>query len=142
MDALKLCYVDRWGPFAWFTTAQLDQQWGDDWDDSPDDCNSGQPYEWAEYRKVEPYTLFKVAFEGDFERPSSGSGGHHPERWVSVEDINLRRAAPWLRTSSWTSNPIERLWAGASYAEFCNFIINNGGMVYEPISGTLPPHER
>lgn len=37
-----LCYVDE--PWAYFTTQKLEDQWGDDWEDSPYEHNAGKPY--------------------------------------------------------------------------------------------------
>ena len=37
-----LCYVE--GNWAYFTTKDLDKQWGDDWDDAPYEHNAGTPY--------------------------------------------------------------------------------------------------
>ena len=31
--------------YAYFTPLSLDEQWGDDWNDSPYDCNAGDPYD-------------------------------------------------------------------------------------------------
>jgi hypothetical protein len=45
LDAV-LCYID--GSWAYFTTQNLKDQWGDDWDDAPFDCNAGEPYRWRE----------------------------------------------------------------------------------------------
>jgi hypothetical protein len=42
-EALVLCYVD--GPWAYFTTQPLREQWGDDWSDAPYEHNAGPPYE-------------------------------------------------------------------------------------------------
>ena len=39
----KLCYVEN--SWAYFTTQELSEQWGDDWDDSSYESNAGQPYE-------------------------------------------------------------------------------------------------
>lgn len=53
-DSWKLRVVDVPNPdyidgkqdhYAYFTPISLDTQWGDDWDDSPYDCNSGIPYD-------------------------------------------------------------------------------------------------
>lgn len=41
-DAAVLCYVD--GQRAYFTTAKLADQWGDDWDDALYEHNAGEPY--------------------------------------------------------------------------------------------------
>lgn len=39
----RLCYID--GPWAYFTTQPVAEQWGDDWDDAPYEHNAGDPYE-------------------------------------------------------------------------------------------------
>ena len=31
--------------YAYFTPLPLDEQWGDDWNDAPYDCNAGEPYD-------------------------------------------------------------------------------------------------
>ena len=31
--------------YAYFTPISLEEQWGDDWDDSPYECNAGEPYD-------------------------------------------------------------------------------------------------
>lgn len=31
--------------YAYFTPLSLDEQWGDDWDDAPYECNAGEPYD-------------------------------------------------------------------------------------------------
>ena len=46
---------------AYFTPLALEDQWGDDWDDAPYDCNAGSPYdhmhnekgEWEEFEMLE-----------------------------------------------------------------------------------------
>lgn len=58
-DELKLCYVEEhdsrynkvdeykefYGYQLFFTPIQMKEQWGDDWDDAPYDCNAGLPYD-------------------------------------------------------------------------------------------------
>ena len=39
---LVLCYV--YGPWAYFTSRPLSEQWGDDWNDAPYEHNAGEPY--------------------------------------------------------------------------------------------------
>lgn len=39
---MRLCYVS--GPFAYFTSKELSEQWGDDWNDAPYEHNAGEPY--------------------------------------------------------------------------------------------------
>ncbi len=38
----RLCYVE--GSWAYFTTQELKNQWGDDWNDTPYEHNAGDPY--------------------------------------------------------------------------------------------------
>lgn len=60
-----LCYVERCelldiqdkdnetthsGFRLFFTEADLEKQWGDDWDDAPYDCNAGWPYDDTSYK--------------------------------------------------------------------------------------------
>ena len=39
---MRLCYVS--GCFAYFTSKDLTEQWGDDWNDAPYEHNAGEPY--------------------------------------------------------------------------------------------------
>ena len=127
MSEFKLCYV-TYG-WAWFTTAPLEQQWGDDWDDAPYEHNCGTPYEWYP-RKVnpqEPYKLLKVAFEAQLDEPDEG----YSNSPYSVRDIN-RGDVAWLRPSRYghpeNAKPIP---AGVSLQEFRELIWLAGGNVYE-----------
>lgn len=123
----RLCYVEE--PWAWFSSAPLDRQWGDDWNDAPYEHNAGTPYDWRDYmseRGIEPYTLVKVAFDGDFETPCSGEVN---SRW-SVQAINAGQVA-WLRTSRWRSDVRpDAIHAGATLDEFRAFVQRNEGHVY------------
>jgi hypothetical protein len=42
MSVLRLCYIDS--PWAYFTSQEIDKQWGDDWNDAPYEHNAGEPY--------------------------------------------------------------------------------------------------
>ena len=42
MKTFRLCYIG--GGTAYFTTQELSEQWGDDWDDVPYESNAGTPY--------------------------------------------------------------------------------------------------
>ena len=50
MKEFRLCYVN--GPFAYFTTKEVSEQWGDDWNDAPYEHNAGKPYEWSKRDKA------------------------------------------------------------------------------------------
>src|SRR5687767_4237066 len=68
--AAKICYAD--GRWAHFTTQELSQQWGDDWDDAPYEHNAGWPYE--PRRPEDAWTLVRVAWDGPYDVPAEG---HH-----------------------------------------------------------------
>ena len=127
-DDLKLCYVD--GSCAWFTTQDISQQWGDDWNDAPYECNAGVPYEWHVGSDVPEYHLHHVYFESPLTTPADNNIP------LSVEQINAG-AQPWLQTDKWalTSFPrveITRIYAGTSYPDFVRLIESMGGTVYVP----------
>jgi len=112
----QLCYIeDAW---AYFTTQELEKQWGDDWNDAPYEHNAGTPY------TEEGFKITRVAFDGEFEQPKDG----HFNSPYSVEMIN-KKACAWLRTSSWKEKQ-DAICAGATFEEFEMFIKRNGGQVY------------
>lgn len=115
----KLCYVNKC--WAYFTTNSLKDQWGDDWNDAPYEYNAGEPYEWAEYRKVPEYEIMKVAFDGDLLPPGDGFTNSP----YSVDTIN-KGVVPWLRT--WDGDI--RIFAGVTLEEFKRLIKDAGGDLY------------
>lgn len=126
----RLCYVD--GCFAFFTTQNLAEQWGDDWNNAPYEANAGTPYEWHKstdgdkYNK-EPWEIVRVAFEGPFETPAERyTGSNSP---FNVEDINKRGVAPWLVTERWQKRHIV-IWAGTPLSKFIEMVRATGGEVY------------
>lgn len=124
-----LCYVS--GPWAYFTTRKLSEQWGDDWDDAPYEHNAETPYTYHEIDKkaeIKPWKIVKVAWDGDFESPSDG---HTNSPW-SVAQINAGAVA-WLRSISWgkKKKPIV-IPAGTPLNLFCELICKGGGNVYFP----------
>jgi hypothetical protein len=134
---LLLCYVQH--PWAYFTTAPLAEQVGDDWDDAPYEHNAGEPYDFASYdfetqaqilaSGKKGWKIVKVAFDGPFDSPSEG----HYNSPYSVIGIN-KGEVPWLRLSRWGSKPNLNLeiWAGTTLEEFRNLIHEGGGEVYLP----------
>ena len=116
-----LCYID--GPWAFFTTQPLENQWGDDWDDVPYEHNAGCPYEPIE---GESWEIIKVAWEGPFITPDDGVINSR----YSVQAIN-RGDIAWLRPVVWEKlfRPIS---AGTTLQEFTDYMISVGGMVYFP----------
>ena len=144
MKNFKLCYIDR--NFAYFTTQDLDKQWGDDWDDAPYEHNAGAPYEpairyYADGRteKFErdwnedgtpKWEIYKVAFDTRWyvETPADTAGSNS---MYSVQMIN-NKLIPWL-----VKYPDKALFAGASVEEFVEFIESCEGNVYFPKSKDL-----
>lgn len=128
-DDFRLCYVD--GPWAWFTTAALVDQWGDDWNDAPYEHNAGTPYAWHEEQRrqdgsrVPRYELLKVAWDGPLETPDAW----HLNSPYSVEQIN-KGAVPWLVTARYTTGSAVSIPAGTSLPEFIRLVEEAGGIVY------------
>lgn len=109
---LYLCYVD--GSFAYFTD-NLEDAWGDDWDDAPYEHNAGEPYVYA----------MKVAFDGVFEQPrDTGFNSGY-----SVRDINAGCIA-WLRGWSHAKDVPVAVPAGIDFETFVSKIRLGGGDVY------------
>lgn len=127
MTEAKLCYVhDNW---VYFTTQELSKQWGDDWDDAPYEHNAGAPYSYGLHDKEagrEPWTIIKVAWDGEFNQPYSG----HCNSPYSVKDINAGVVA-WLWTPKWAKEQVV-IPAGTTLYEFGNLIRKGGGNVYIP----------
>ncbi len=123
IDDAKLCYVR--GPWAWFTTKELDEQWGDGWGKRPYEHNAGTPYG---PRDGEDFAVFCVAWDGPFDPPCEG---HTNSPW-SVEAIN-GGAIAWLRTDPWVKTPVA-IPAGTTYADFRRLIASAGGTVYQAVT--------
>lgn len=153
-----LCYVD--GPWAYFTTQPLEDQWGDDWDDAPYEHNAGEPYPpcWhnspygREYRKrkngdeslckcksckkgwnpdgTPKFDIAILAYSGGLETPDT----HHTNSPYSVEAIN-KGAVAWLNTPSYAEHKVA-IPAGTTIPDFVKLVNEAGGKVYAPIVGT------
>lgn len=153
----KLCYVE--GAFAYFTTQNLQEQWGDDWDDPLD--NSGTPYTpcWhndpvhmnnpLEKRGWRPGTQtpyepgemcqcesckrdWNLNGTPAFEITKVAWEGPFelPDNKFSVQQIN-RGDVAWLRPYSYLRDSnVRPIPAGVSIAEFTNLIYLAGGQVY------------
>lgn len=123
----KLCYVK--GDWAWFTTASLNEQWGDDWNDAPYEHNAGTPYEYAvrhAERGEKPWLVYRVAWLADLETPADKYRfGNSP--W-SVEEIN-DGDVPWLSSPSYEKHQVT-IMAGTMLADFINIVREIGGEVY------------
>lgn len=131
LDA-QLCYVDRDTRTAYFTTQPLDSQWGDDWDDSPADCNAGHPYRYSNHDHKEgrePWQIIKIPFS---------SSGIIDGRWFefdnqgehrSVLQINSARGA-WLVANV---SGVPSICAGTTLREFIAMMKRLNIPVWVPI---------
>lgn len=88
MSEPMLCYVED--HTAYFTTQELSEQWGDDWDDAPYEHNAGRPY--APYVERDynddgtpKWEIHEVMFRSVLETPAERAGGNSA---YSVRDIN------------------------------------------------------
>lgn len=118
----QLCYVS--GNIAYFTTQNLQDQWGDDWEDSPYEHNAGIPY----YpRNGEQYQIITVCFTGSFDQPCDVS-----KIYLSVEQIN-QGVVPWLCTDKWARES-KSIFAGTILKDFISIIWQVDGDVYLPLS--------
>ena len=112
----KLCYVRE---NILFFTDNFKNQWGDDWDDRPYECNAEEPYDRKHYPEYDDEwcvkngkgNIRKIAFDyydGYYiEQPKDG----FYNSTYSVEDIN-RKDVPWLYNEE-----AGALFAGATMTE-------------------------
>ena len=121
-----LCYVKR--GWAWFTTAPLKDQWGDDWNDAPYEHNAGEPYDWAPHQDMPEYALVRVAFDGEFDEPCDPNRN---SSW-SVQAIN-NGAISWLRPPDYSSAHKVCIHAGTPLSQFRELVWQAGGEVYERV---------
>lgn len=143
-ELYKLCYIEN--NFAYFTTQDLDKQWGDDWDDAPYEHNAEEPYTPAiryftadRQEKVETdwnadgspkWEIMKIAFYCPSAATPAETAGMNSS--YSVQMIN-NKLIPWLIVH-WRMYPDKGLFAGASIDEFVEFIEDAGGEIFFPKS--------
>lgn len=125
----RLCYVSRHG-CAYFTTRDIADQIGDDWNDVPYEHNAGDPYPWdpAALRKEPRYSLWRVDFLCGHLLAPCEAGRRWAEGW-SVDDINTGVIA-WLQSP--THRPLGervRVYAGDSFSVFARAVGLEGGRV-------------
>lgn len=123
LDEYKLCYIDE--GWAYFTTCELEKQWGDDWDDLAYEHNSGEPYDWYPHREVPEYKIIKIAFDNmNYVEPNYGMMNSP----YSVEMLNKKHAA-WLRP--WINRiDLDPIWAGTGLSEFIKIMKATNGKIY------------
>lgn len=122
----KLCYIE--GHFAYFTTQDLNKQWGDDWNDAPYEHNAGRPYSYRKHNEEKgetPWEIIHVAFSAPLETPADKA---HGSSRYSVEQINAGAVA-WLASDEWAKEKIA-IMAGVTLPEFIDKVRKSGGDVY------------
>lgn len=112
-DDLKLCYIKD--NIAYFTNNE--EQWGDDWNDSPYEYNAGPPYD------EEGFDLLNIGFYANVKYLEPYECFHN--KYLSVEEINAK-FVPWLTPSNLSYEPI---FAGESLKDFTEKIKNVSGKI-------------
>jgi hypothetical protein len=124
----RLCYVDP--PWAFFTTLPVADQWGDDWDDAPYESNAGWPYPWTDGHGKPPYSIVRLAYDGDW--LDTPDVGYRNSPW-SVERINAGAVA-WLSSARWADRKVV-IPAGTTLSDFIRLIGDAGGHIWAPMDG-------
>lgn len=113
----KLCFVKD--GLAYFTTKELDAQWGDDWDDRPYEHNASPPYDC----EIMAYVI-------GFNEPC----GKYFNSPFSVQDINAGAVA-WLESDGYSKEPKIFINAGTTLKEFVKKVHQGGGQVFFEVEG-------
>lgn len=126
-DEFRLCYIER--PWAYFTTAPVTADLGEDWHKIPYEHNASAPRVWDARSALPRYELFRLAVEVDgLVEPRE----YHLNSPYSVEVINGGNIA-WLRTDPYeTARDPVAIMAGTPLTTFCATIEALGGTVYLP----------
>lgn len=141
MKGFKLCYIEN--GTAYFTTQELSDQWGDDWDDVPYEYNAETPYEPAvrhymdgRREKLEgdwnedgtpKWEIYRLKFELDYcyVTPAQQAGNNSA---YSVEMIN-KGDTPWISGTSYDGKELN-IFAGTSIEEFKRQVRSVGGKIF------------
>jgi len=125
-----LCFIN--GPWAYFTTRALSDQYGDNWNNKPW-TEAGSPYLHRHYNpeldKLNKWEIYKIAYSGFWTLPYAIYPDlNHP----TVLSINNDNSIPWLCSSNPHPKPIE-VMAGTTLSNFCKLMRENGGYAYIPV---------
>ena len=140
MKNFKLCYIER--GTAYFTTQDLDKQWGDDWNDVPYEHNAGTPYlptifyyANGDKKKDErdwnvdgtpKWEIYTLKFDGWNLQTPADRTYNSP---YSVQMINAGAVA-WLSGFAKDGKTPIAIQAGASIEEFKSKVWQAGGSIY------------
>lgn len=125
---VKLCYVEPEtdSPRVFFTTRDLKDQWGDDWNDAPYEHNAGHPYTWhaSETNPKQEYDIYVMrVWKNELKDPADIK---QPNSWISVDRINDLEQ-PWLLGRG------VAIWAGTTAYDFLQLLEKGGGKVVEEL---------
>lgn len=125
MNDYKLCYVED--NFAYFTTQELADQWGDGWAKSYP-LNCGEPYEPCQIdrKNGKSWSIEKLAFFAELDTPDERGASYSPEQ------INAGAAA-WLVSSLWSRDPSVVISSGVSIEQFTALVHQAGGEVFRRV---------
>lgn len=113
--------------YAYFTPLSLDEQWGDDWNDAPYDCNAGEPYDdvtdeveekdgWKVVTKSHEITIVRVPFAiKSYNTMMPKDYGYNSP--FCVDDIN-RGAVAWIYDYNATLKKHVTIHAGINPFDF------------------------
>lgn len=124
----RLCYVNERRHLAYFTTQDISQQMGDDWNDPLD--NSGEPYDDYNNKDNPRWKVFYVTYDST-SLHGPDEEGRASRNNMSVDDINKGMKAPWLSSATdWSGRAVTpntiSLYAGTTIYEFINELEREG----------------
>ena len=117
----KLCFIKD--NAAYFTTAALKNQSGDDWDDIPYECNAGEPYLWHKYSGCPEYKIKKIYYDSSDDKVLITPDYSHVNSPYSIEALN-KKVYPWLIGDGIA------IFAGESLESFVQKIESINGNIY------------
>lgn len=144
-EKYKLCFVDHYysgiplvsDMIAYFTD-NMREQWGDDWDDAPYDCNAGGPY-------ANRTNVIGMEFSLPLGLKVMTPAKYNDCYW-SVQDINMG-AIPWIYGKNDVSKVSVHIDSGTSPKEFIKrltelYIISNNDFLNAKFMGVLKSGEK
>ncbi len=86
IESYRLCYVEQLTDCIYrvYFTSDFNNQWGDDWNDSPAESNAGEPYN-------DKTKLTSIIISFDWISDIFYGG-----KYASVEDLN-KKIFPWIK---------------------------------------------
>lgn len=123
----KLCFVSPYDGRLVFTSSDVGEVWGDDWDDAPYEHNCGDPYNNKDCT-YKLYTLYlyipvnpnKYADTIEILTPMNG----YLNSPYSVEDINKKKV-PWIRINRGCEEVVS-IFAGETLSQVLKKLNNYG----------------